>query len=636
MRTYACDFETTTDNPNKVEVWSACEIEVGKRIKSKEENCMRQNSIENFMSWITKTIDESYDDITLYFHNLKFDGSYILDYLIKSHKWKLCATRSKELYENIMSRKEFKYTFKNGMFTYCVSDKNVMYYIKLKHNKFTCTIKDSLKLMPFELRKIAKDFETEHKKLEMRFENKYPGYTPTEDELHYIYNDVLVLKEALEKYSEMTNEDISEIALTIGSHCMKQYKHEIDYKKFQKMFPSQVEEKTPCGDSFDSYIRKSYKGGWCYLKPEMQYKIINEKGYVFDVNSLYPSVMHSSSDCFYPVGKGHFIEGEPSKAIIDLYNQGKIYFFIRFSCEFEIKENHLPTIQIKGTYEYNPTEWLISSDIIDHKRENRHIPNQVTLTLTCTDYFLFLDHYNIKNVSYDSYIYYKAKAGLFDEYINYWYTIKKNSKGSMRSLAKLMLNNLYGKFSTSVDADYITYSISPSTNSLIADKVHPRKDAERAVYIPVGSAITSWARNFTIRHAQANFDHFIYADTDSLHMTGNKKDANDIKESPTELCCWKNESNWDYAIFSGQKRYIEHVTHEDGNPVDSYYNVKCCGMGKEAKKELIKEIENKKKTLSDFRPGLVVPGNLKGHRVDGGIYLQPKNFTFRKKRYEMI
>lgn len=41
-------------------------------------------------------------------------------------------------------------------------------------------------------------------------------------------------------------------------------------------------------------------------------------------------------------------------------------------------------------------------------------------------------------------------------------------------------------------------------------------------YIPVGSAITSYARNFTIRAAQKNYygvdkPGFIYADTDSIH-----------------------------------------------------------------------------------------------------------------------
>ena len=49
-------------------------------------------------------------------------------------------------------------------------------------------------------------------------------------------------------------------------------------------------------------------------------------------------------------------------------------------------------------------------------------------------------------------------------------------------------------------------------------------------YIPVGAAITSYARNFTIRAAQKNYHSvdepgFIYADTDSLKL----KDGFDIE-----------------------------------------------------------------------------------------------------------
>lgn len=223
---------------------------------------------------------------------------------------------------------------------------------------------------------------------------------------------------------------------------------------------------------------------------------------------------------------------------------------------------------------------------------------------------------------------------MFDDYINYWYKIKQTSKGAMRTLSKLMLNNLYGKFSTSARADYITYS---ADSGILKSETHERVEEKRAVYIPIGAAITSWARNFTIRHAQANYPNFVYADTDSLHMIGDKTAAKDIIEHPTALCAWKNETTWDSAVFSGQKRYIEHVIAEDCERIDEpYYNVKCCGMGKEAKKELTRQLENGKKSYKDFRPGLVVPGNLRGHRVNGGIYLQIQDFTFRKRKYENI
>src|SRR5699024_3097160 len=117
-------------------------------------------------------------------------------------------------------------------------------------------------------------------------------------------------------------------------------------------------------------------------------------------------------------------------------------------------------------------------------------------------------------------------------------------------------------------------------------------------------AITSYARNFTIRAAQKNYygndkPGFIYADTDSIHCDLPPDKINGINIHDTNFCCWKLESFWDEAIFAGQKRYIEHVTHSDGEKLEKpYYNIKCAGMPKESKKlfeiSLLNDIETAK------------------------------------------
>ena len=81
------------------------------------------------------------------------------------------------------------------------------------------------------------------------------------------------------------------------------------------------------------------------------------------------------------------------------------------------------------------------------------------------------------------------------------------------------------------------------------------------VYIPCGAAITSYARNFTIRAAQANYHGvdapgFIYADTDSIHCDLPPEQIKGIAIHDTEFCCWKIESEWDEAFFTRQKTYI--------------------------------------------------------------------------------
>ncbi|MFX3691185.1 hypothetical protein ACJBQV_10245, partial [Streptococcus suis] len=60
------------------------------------------------------------------------------------------------------------------------------------------------------------------------------------------------------------------------------------------------------------------------------------------------------------------------------------------------------------------------------------------------------------------------------------------------------------------------------------------------VYTAVGVFITSYARNITVRAAQQNFDRFIYADTDSLHLLGTE--LPDIDIHPTRMGAWKQES----------------------------------------------------------------------------------------------
>ena len=172
-------------------------------------------------------------------------------------------------------------------------------------------------------------------------------------------------------------------------------------------------------------------------------------------------------------------------------------------------------------------------------------------------------------------------------------------------------------------------------------------------YIPVGSAITSYAREFTIRAAQKNYygkdkDGFIYADTDSIHCNLPAEKIKGITVHPKDFCCWKLEANWDKAIFIRQKTYIEHVTHEDLEPLDKpFYNIKCAGMPEKCKQLFLRSMQgdlakddehlteeerdflSKKRELTDFDVGLVVPSKLMPKRIRGGVLLTPTTYEMR-------
>ena len=180
---------------------------------------------------------------------------------------------------------------------------------------------------------------------------------------------------------------------------------------------------------------------------------------------------------------------------------------------------------------------------------------------------------------------------------------------------------------------------------------------KQAGYIPIGSAITSYARNFTIRTAQKNYygvdqRGFIYADTDSIHCDLTVDELKGVPVHPSDLCCWKIETEWDVGWFARQKTYIEHVVKEDQEPIDNpYYLVKCAGMPDSCKELFAMSIENKwpidykkkydklsdeskefletHRSIEDFDLGLIVPDKLAPKRIKGGILLVNTTYKMR-------
>lgn len=140
----------------------------------------------------------------------------------------------------------------------------------------------------------------------------------------------------------------------------------------------------------------------------------------------------------------------------------------------------------------------------------------ITITMTCTDWKLFIETYDIYDLVVYDYVWFYARQGFFDEYIDKYGEEKKTSKGFKRQKAKLFLNNLYGKFAMSDNSSYKEPYLDDGVIRFILHEEHEKKVG----YIPIGSAITSYAMNFTIRHAMANYDRFCYADTDSIHLIG--------------------------------------------------------------------------------------------------------------------
>jgi len=647
-RILSCDFETTVyEGQTSTEVWASACVELF------TEDVKIFHSIGETFNYF-KALN---CNLLCYYHNLKFDGSFWLDYLLNELKFE----QAFEVYNREKNLGVWlkDYNMKNNTFKYMIAEEGQWYSITIKVNNHIIVLQDSLKLLPFKLSVLGKGFKTKHQKLDMQYEGyRYAGCEITKEEQEYIANDVLVLKEALEiMYDQGHNK------ITIGACCMDEFKATYDEDAYNFLFPPlqdyELDPNIYQYDNAEKYIRRSYKGGWCYYVKGKENKIYKD-GTTADVNSLYPSMMSSESGNEYPYGNPTFWKGDyiPDEAV-----QPHRYYFVRVRTRFYLKPNKLPFIQIKNNIMYKRTEMLETSDYYNaedgkyysHYYDEKGVlhDTRCTLTFTMTDWQLVKEHYILKDCEILDGCWFYAKSGLFDEYIDKWKEIKIKSKGALRTLAKLFLNNLYGKFASSDDSSFKKAFVrEDGTIGFHGVEAHDKKVG----YIAIGSAITSYARNFTIRAAQKNYHGvdkrgFIYADTDSIHCDLKPEEIVGITVHPTNFCCWKLESCWDIAIFARQKTYIEHVTHADLEPVEEpYYDIKCAGMTdkckdvflasiigmtekqeKEWKPSEVQWVKDHPHKLTDFKIGLEIPfGKLRPVRIKGGTLLMETSYKMRK------
>lgn len=297
----------------------------------------------------------------------------------------------------------------------------------------------------------------------------------------------------------------------------------------------------------------------------------------------------------------------------------------RLRCQFELKPNKIPMIQLKHNLSFVPTEYLKSSN------------NQIiTLTLTNIDLQLFLENYDVYEMEYVNGWKFKGASGMFDQYIDYWTDIKiqatKDKNAGLRAIAKLYLNSLYGKFATS---PYVRSAI-PYLGEDGVVHYHKTEYEERdSIYVPIGAFITAIARNKTIRSAQSVYDRYLYSDTDSIHIKGT--DIPDCLEvDDYRLGAWKCESKFERARFIRQKCYIEDeiITEEEYNSkmLEFPYLCRKTENGYRFMKVTVAGLPAggyKYVTWDNFRGGAKYGGKLQPKRVAGGTVLNPTTYEIK-------
>lgn len=558
----AADFETITD-PNDARVWAW-----GVAWIEHPDDVVMDNTIEGFVDYI------SMQDSITFFHNLRFDGTFILDYILRLG------------YVQI----EGKAKPKPGEFKALISHNNKFYSITIAwENGVVTEFRDSAKKFPgMSIASIARTFGMEEGKGEIDYhEYRAPGHVLTHEEQDYLRRDVSILAHAL-----ATTQEAGMTRLTVGSDAMFEYKLTIGDDVFDKRFPQ-------LSYYLDAELRRAYRGGFTYADPRFQMHVTGS-GHVLDVNSLYPYVMY---EMLLPYGDPEYVPGkvEPTKS------HPLTIFSITFMAT--IKPNHIPCIQIKGNSQYTPTEYLTE------------ISEPTTLMMTNVDFDLYNDHYDLDILEYNGGWRFKAAVGMFDEYIEKWSEIKANSQGGERLLAKYNLNNLYGKFGTNPNMQSKTAELIDNKVKLTANE----PETANPVYIPIAVFVTSYGRDLTIRAAQANYATFAYADTDSLHLLQDDTPT-DIEVDPDKMGAWKREYSFDSALYVRAKLYLEHRPDKEpwcDDPtceIRHDYENAFAGLPDKVSGTL---------TFDDIVDGAVFHGKLIPEIVPGGVVLKDMKYELK-------
>lgn len=572
MNFYCCDFETLTEEPTRVWAWSKVEL------FEPDTTFEYGNSIDSFMENV------SHETSIIYFRNLKFDGEFIMIWLFE-HGYGWTEERNMETYE----------------FKTLISDRGQFYSIKFKTPEGKIIeLRDSLKVIPLSISETAEAFGLEETKLTIDYHKYRPdGYELEPDEIEYIKNDVVIDAKALQYFYRQKLDK-----LTIGGNAMKSLHDFLPKKRFKQLYPV-------LDFDVDGEIRKTYKGGYVYTNPAHKNKVV-ENGVVGDINSHFPYQLHEQK---LPYGLPVYFKGEPPKdTCYPLYT-------VHIQAQFYLKPGKLPTIQMKNSLYFKPNEYLENSD-----------GEVVDIWLTSLDLELFLEHYEVPVLRFiDGYMFRAGKSKAIAKYIDYWMGVKEEAtrtgnKG-LRTLAKLMLNNIYGKFGLN---PRVAHKIPHYDYGMIKYTVSD-EEVRDSVYVSVATFVTAYARCYTIRCSQKvrdyslakyGVDMYLYSDTDSIHTLLPEEDFRELFNChPTELGRWDIESNFKRAKFVRSKCYIEEIY----NKKNGSYKMKPTVAGLPKKMHSLVTIEN----LKEGQTYEMKDGKKRFKHVKGGIILVDVPFTIK-------
>lgn len=515
--------------------------------------------------------------IKVFFHNLKWQGSFILHYLFKNG------------YRYVSEFKNEPYTFKT-----VITSIGAFYTIKVKL-KYNTVVEfvDSMKIIDLKIEDIPKSFDLDLERKDTVFKNALEGLATLVD-VELLHTDCLIVAKALLYFFDKNlNKN------TIGANAILSYTKIIrTYRDFYKENLQGIDTIKGIRDIFpkiedEEYdkMRKASKGGFMYLNEQFKNKILGN-GFVIDVNALYGYMLSTKA---MPYGKPIYGEG--------MYIKDEEYplYIQSFSCRFSLKEGKLPFVE-QG------------NKLMDLQRFLRSENEIVQLTLCSVDFELFLQNYNVEILHYYWHYKFRSSKILFSKYVGEWHRKKVYGKESYLKgeyqVAKSMLNNLPGKFATSHNN---LLKVPVMKNEQLCFELVEEK-RKRTLYLPVYIFTTAYGRDFIINYAQQNLENFIYSDTDSIHMLGDIKDLKgDIEIDNSKIGAFKVEHKFEFAKYLKLKTYLLECDKK---------KVVCVAS--------LPEYCHNQINFNNFNYGTEIKGKYLMTQVKGGMKLIPEVFTLLK------
>lgn len=574
---YTADFETTgavnlkIDGCTRVFLWSLVNV------KSKQ--AWYGYDIESFMDKVTEL-----ECKRVYFHNLKFDGSFLLSYLLSNDMYIPGVTGDMLAPDgNIM---EIRVMMKEGVRT----------DFRCSFNKSGVSVKALGVMYPDAGMKLDPVADGEVAIWDRYYQ---PNETPSRIYVKYCIQDSMITAHFIEDEYKAGRTGVT--SASDAYHGFRAYVSgetmHMPWEKFFKIYPKLTQEE-------DDFARGSYRGGFTHLNPKYVNQVLKDI-HVSDIRGMYPDIMIKNK---LPFGKPIPLDEEPDREVY--------LYIVKFWCSFTLKDKGIPFLKVK----FNP--------LFDTSEPIRDCPEVIELTLTCIDYELFKEHYDVHieyGHTYHAYQIMNEENNYLAKYIKREVDERakypKSVNPYMNSVHKLNANSLYGSHGMRPMFQNVTPEL--DSNGILTLGVEYERGEGR--YIPIATFITAHARARLVRDIAKNYDTFVYCDTDSIHTIGPPKGLVFGEEGGA----WEAEGRFPHARYLRPKTYAfadenKQLYRKENIYGETESSITCAGMPNAVKNQM---------TFDEFVLGVEIQGKLMAVKSPGGVVLMERSFTINDTNY---